>query len=1025
MLYTVCFLVAYLCSILKQVSSIDASNKKRIEELTAELNAIRVKEINDVTTELNIKHNEAIANLSNQLEAKRQKELSTLKEVLERQKNESLTELRDQMMNEKQKELDACRLQCKHQYDLKLEERQKQLEESHSLHLEAHERGIFADQKQLMETELLQQKQMYEVKINQLELEQAEVLKSKMEEIQSELTARHQTELATLQETFKTDVAEAMHQQKITLSRMHTEEIDKMKADFEAKLTLSVTNAEEKLSIQHQEDIAALQSAHQSKITSYEDTIRHLELQNKTSTKNLQQVHNNEVETLKSRIAELEKSVSDIPAASYHEELEMKLLAKDKVINELSDASNKSRNHHEKEIDELNTKLSSLQEECDQVYSQMKQDHASELQGLEKKLTNQISSRYEAKLSVLQLEAGVKEQSVVDTYQQKIDILIQQHKEFILNKEMEFEERISSLQADHEIKLNEVELQHISELESITSEFEQEIKKREVELQDLKAQLSQALTTNKDYLNGIESLEKQLQKIGTGKSQDLLNLEHEIELLAKQNDTEIKMAEAKIAEKYEERLRSKTQELENQYIMKLATVQTEGAIAYAQKMEQVKVNMNAENEKKLLEVIAAAKTEQSLALQSAQLDHNKLLTELNDKWQLKQQGLEERLKNEHMLRMSELENKMAEERKQQLHILKQSYEEAREKREANYMAEREKEEQEHSEYIDKLRLEFAEEKAAAVEEWKSQSSNLHAKEVSDLNDELKKQIESVSLFQAQLEDAYQNYNTQLVTMKEDCQQQIERLKADHHQQMETVRNDKHAELVQQHMAKFKDMTDKLVLKHHGEMEQQNKRLNENHVSEVEKLHANYQQETGLLRNLLEAKEKQLKDVQTFVQQHVSSQLLEEVLVMTKSLKHLAQSSVKDSQPLSQTVLLLETKLGSVAHRLSSTSHSVATLNLTVQLEPEEDEASFSAQSLLDSQLSQIENQKIELQKELIKCQQKIQDTEAELVQKTKEISEVENALQKEKVILVLFHRPCYQQECCVLSITHLSGQFET
>ena len=982
---------------LEQVNSITAENKKKIEELMAELNANREQEINDITTALNIKHEEAIANLTNQLEIKRQKELSTLKEVLERQRNEALAELRQQLSNEQQKELDACRLQCKYQYDLKLEEQRKQLEESHSLHLEAHEKGIFTDQKQLMETELLQQKQTYETKINQLELEHTEILNYKIEEVQSELLAKYQTELVTLQEKFKTDITEALHQQEIALSKNYTEEIGKMKADFEAKLTLSITNAEEKLSIQHQEDTAALQSAHQSRITSYEDTINDLKLQNKISLENLQQDYRNKEEILKSHISELEKSTTNISAGSYHEELEMKLLGKDKVIEELSDASNKSRQHYEKEVNELNTKLSSLQEEYDQACSQMKQDHAAELLALENKLTNQLSSRYEAKISVLQLEAGVKEQHVADVYQQKINALAQQHKEDILTKDMKFEERVSSLQADHEIKLNEVELQHISELENITSEFEQEIKKREVEIQGLKAQVTHATAMNKDYLSEIESLEKQLQKIGTGKSQDLLHLEHEIELLAKQNDTAIKLAETKIADKYKELLQSKAKDLEDQYITKLATVQTERAIAFAQEMEQVKANMNAENNEKLSRVIAAAKNEQTVALQSAQLEHKKVLVELNDKWQLKLQELEETLKNEHMLRMSELESKMAEERKQQLHVLKGSYEEAMKAREANYMAEREKE---HAEYIDKLKLEFAEEKAAAIDEWNSQSSSLHAKEVDNLNNELKKQNESISVLQAQLEDAHQNYNTQLVTIKEDFQQQIEQLKVDHHQQLETVRNEKHTELVQHHMTKFKDMTDKLVQKHHSEMEEQSKRLNEGHVIEIEKLHTNYQQETGLLQNLLETKERQLKDVQAFVQQQVSSQLLEEALVMTKSLKQLAQSSVKDFQPFSQTVLLLETKLGNVAHRLNSTSHSVATLKLTVQLQPEEKETSFSAQRLFDSQLLQIEKQKNELQNELIKCQQKIKDTEVELVQKNKEISEVEDALQKEKVNIV-------------------------
>ena len=983
---------------LKQVSSINAKNQKMIEELTVELNTNKEKEINDITTALNIKHNEAITNLTIQLEAKRQKELSTLKDVLERQRTEALAELRDQMENEKQKELDACRLQCKYQYDLKLEEQRKQLEEGHSLHLEAHERGIFADQKQMMETELLQQKQLYEARINQLMHEHAEILKNQMEKVQSELAAKHQTELVTLQEKFKVDVTEALHQQEITLNKLYAEEIDKMKVDFEAKLTSSVTEAEESLSGQHQGDMAALQSAHQSKITSYEETIHQLKLQNQTSMESLQQEHKYEVENLISQIAGLEKSISNAPAVSYHEELEMKLLAKDKVITELSGASNKSRQHHEKEVNELNTKLLSLQEEYDQVCSQMKQDYASELQALENKLTSQISSKYEAKLSVLQLEAGIKEQNVADVYQLKMDGLVQQHNEDILTKEMEYEERISSLQADHEMKLNEVELQHISELENITGEFEQEIKKREVELQDLKAQLAHLSTANKNYLNEVESLEKQLQKFSEGKSQDLLNLEHEIELLAKQNDTAIKMAETKIADRYEERLHSKTKELEDQYITKLASEQAERAIAYAQEMEQVKENMKAEHQEKLLEVIAVGKNEQNLALQSAQQEHEKLLVELNDKWQLKQQELEERLKNECILKMSELENKMVEERRQQLHMLKESYEEARGKREADYMGKREKQQKEHTEYIDKLKLQFAEEKAAAIDEWNSQSSSLHAKEISNLNNELRKRIESTSLLQAQLEDAHKDYNTQLLTMKEDFQQQVRQLKVDHHQQMEAVRNDRHAELVQQHMAKFKDMTDKLVQKHHSEMEQQSKHLNENHVTEIEKLHTNYQQEASLLRNLLETKEKQLKDVQTFVQESVSSQLLEEALVMTKSLKHLTQSSVKDSQPISQTVLLLETKLGNVAHKLNSTSHSVATLNLTIQLEPEEAEASFSAQSLLNSQTLQIENQKVELQKELIKCQQRIQDTETELSHKSKEISEIEDALQKEKVI---------------------------
>ena len=980
------------------MSSLTAKNRKQIEDLTAELSRIKEQEIKGITDTLNVKHEDVITHLTNQLEAKRQKELSTLKEVLERQRNEALAELREQLLNEKQKELDGCRMQCKYQYDLKLEEQRKQLEESHSLHLEAHEKGIFADQKQLIETELLQQKQTYEVKIHQLELEHAETLKNKMEGIQLELLAKHQTEISTLQEQFKVEIAEALHQQQVALSKNSTEEIDKMKADFEAKLTLSVNSAEEKISLKHKEDMAVLQSTHQSKIASYEEAIHQLELQNKTSEENLQQEYKNEVKVLKSQIAKLEKSASDVSAATYHEELEIKLLAKDEVIKELSDAANTSRHHHEKEVSELNTRLSSLQEEYDQVCSQMKQDHASELQALEEKLTKQMSSGYDAKLSVLQLETEVKKQHLIDMYQQKINTLVQQQKEEVLTKDMESEERISSLQTDHEMKLNEVELQHISELENITSEFEQDIKKKEVELQDLNLQLAQVTAMNKDYLKQIQLLEEQLQKIGTGKSQDLQNLEHEIELLAKQNDTAIKMAETKIADKYEKLLYSKTKELEEQYITKLATVQTERAIAFAQEMEQVKANMITENNKKLSEVIAAAEKEQNIALQSAQLEHEKLLVELNEKWELKQQEVEERLKNEHMVRMSELENKMAEERKQQLCVLKESYEEARKQRETNYMAEREKDQMEHADYVNKLKLEFAEEKAAAIDELSRQSSTLHTQEIASLNSELEKCSESVSMLQTQLEEAHQNYDTQLTAMKEDFQQQIEQLEGDYHQQLETARNDRHAELVQQHMAKFKDMTDKLVQKHHSEMEQQRNRLNEDHAIEIEKLHTNYQQETGLLHSLLETKEKQLKDVQAFVQQHVTSQLLEEALVMVKSL-HSTQSSVNTTQLFSQTVLLLETKLGNVADKLNHVSHSVTTLNLTIHLEPQEAESSFSAQGFLDSQVLQVEQQKIELQKELIKCQQKIQDGEAELIQKNKEIFEVENALQKEKVTI--------------------------
>jgi len=973
-----------------------SEHKKTVEDLTAKL-AKKQQEIAQVTAALNAKHEVAVDDLTNQMEAKRQKELSTVKEVLERQRSEALSELRERLIIEKQKELEACKAECKYHYDVKLEEQRKLLEERHSLYLEEHEKGISADQKQQMESELLHQQQTHDAKIQQLEIESAEVLKNKLEEIQKDLFAKHQAEIAALQEKFDSNIAEALHDQETALNKQHAEDIDKIKVDFDAKLVLSVDAAKSELSSQHQEDSAAKESAHRSVIATYEETICTYE-KNKNALEILQQQSKNEINALKSRITETEKSALDSASSNaYCEELKMKLSAKDEVIKELSDMANKARLHHEQVENDLNTKISTLQEEYEATFSQMKQDHAAALQTLQEKVVNQMTARHEAKISTLQIEAEVVKQNLSDIHQQKLDEVIKQHKEDILTKEIQLEDQLAILQTDHETKLNEVELQHISELEAITSDFERELKKRDLEHQELKTHLTTTSAMNNTYTDKIQMLEEELQKFSFGKSQDLQNLELEIELLAKQNDTALKVAEAKIASKYEDQLQNKIKELENNHITKIASLQTERAIAFAQEMEQVKADISAEKDKKLVDAIATAEKDQKLSLEAAKLEYENLFAELNDKWQSKLQELEERLKHKYTQEMVKLENRMAEERKQQLLTLKEKFEKAREIREAGFKAEVEKQQDEHVKYIEKLSAKFEQEKKSVVDSYEEQFSSAHIEEIKSLNTELQMQRESVNILQRQLEEANSKYATQLETVHNDYQTQIDELNTHYQQQLEAAKAARHAELVQQHMAKFKNMTDQLVKKHQSDLDEQSRNLKQTHIAEVEKLHKHYKQETGLLQSLLETKESQLKQVQSFVQQRICSELLDEPMVMIKSLKQLIQSSTH-SQPLLQTVVTLETKLSNVAQLLNGTNQSVIALNFTTfQLENNSDQ-SFSAQNLFDSQIDHYKAIEAKLQRELVKQKQIVQDTEAEVAIKGKEIIEIEQTLEKEKVI---------------------------
>jgi len=1034
--------------------SLTSEHKKTIEDFTAKLDE-KQQEIVNLTAALNAKHEAAMADLTGQLEAKRQKELSTLKEVLERQRNESLSELRKQLIIEKQQEIETCKIECKYHYDKKLEEQRKLLEERHSLYLEEHEKGVSADQKQQMESELLHQQQTHDAKIHQLELESTKALKTKLEEVEKDLLAKHQAEMAALQEKFNTDIAEALHDQKTLLHKQHTENIDKLNADFEMRLAMSVDAARSELTSQHQRDMAAKESDHRSDIATYEETIQNYEKnknalemlqqqfkneidtlksqittyeetiqsyeKNKNALEMLQKQYKNEIDGLKSQITETEKlSVDTAATNAYCEELKMKLSAKDEVIKEMSDTANKTRLHHEQVENDLNAKLLSLQEEYETTCSQMKQDHATALQTLQEKMINQMTAKYEAKISTIKIEAEAVKQHLADLHQQKLDEIIKQHKEEMLTKEIQLEDQLATLQSDHETKLNEVELQHISELEAITSDFERELKKRDSEHQELKTNFTTTSAINKSYDEKIQLLEEELQKFSSGKSQDLQNLEHEIELLAKQNDTVIKAAEAKIASKYEEQLQNKLKELENNYITKIASLQTEKAIAFAQETEQVKADISAEKEKKLTDAIAAAEKDHQLSLESAKLKYENLIAELNNQWQSKLQELEDRLKHKHTQDMVELENKMTEERKQQLLTLKEKFEEAREVREAGVKAEMEKQQTEHVKYIEELNAKFEQEKKAALDEYKDQCSSVRIKEIESLNTELQELKESVSILQTQLEETHSSYATQLDSVHNDHQTQIDQLNTHYQQQLEAAKAARHAELVQQHMTKFKSMTDQLVQKHQNDLEEQSRGLKQTHIAEVEKLHKQYQQETGLLQNLLLTKESQLKQVQAFVQQHVNSELLDEPMVMIKSLKQLVQSSTH-SQPLSQTISTLETKLGNMAQLLSHTNQSVLTLNFTtIYLKTADDDQSFSAQSLLDSQIEHYRTVEAKLQGELVRQKQIVQDTEAEVAMKSKEITEIEQTLEKEKVrclVLVSYgkHMPYITVRRCLPS----------
>ena len=88
----------------------------------------------------------------------------------------------------------------------------------------------------------------------------------------------------------------------------------------------------------------------------------------------------------------------------------------------------------------------------------------------------------------------------------------------------------------------------------------------------------------------------------------------------------------------------------------------------------------------------------------------------------------------------------------------------------------------------------------------------------------------------------------------------------------------------------------------------------------------------------------------------------------------------------------------MAQLLNGTSQSVTTLNFTtIQLENDSDQ-SFSAQNLFDSQIEHYKAVEAKLQRELVKQKQIVQDTEAEVTIKSKEITEIEQTLEKEKVI---------------------------
>ena len=622
------------------------------------------------------------------------------------------------------------------------------------------------------------------------------------------LQSTHRLQLQAMKAASSEDTQRQLQE----MTALYEEQITTLKFDTNAK-PISHADSQKALHDAHTKQLEAMKEGYENELQRLTEQAAHFEEERAESVSELQHLQR-EVESLKAQVE----------AGEQHNTI-IQQMNEDKLarLNELEKQHSVMMNEREGQLKgEFEARILSLQKECQGLQERLSQSATS---------IEQFDSQRQMEKQLLANEAAFNEEisKMRQEYEQKIHELELAHLQHINQLSDEYGQKEHELIALHEDKYQELLSTHEEEKQVLIQKYECEIS--EVEL-----------THSRRLLELRDEVKEASERASKSFTEELeMELDAQRDKLEQQHRLDLSLLETKLRNEFSlERVKMRS-DFEDTQCDVIARTQSESALRYAVKLEDITRQLQEEKANALKEQKKAleAKFRDDLERLKDQ-DKTGMVQELHSMSVEHQNALaaqEAELTTNFEAKMAELELKMTGERKTQLTLLKEHYE------------------QEWVKYKGQIQEQVESEQMKHTEELLAECKRESEIELQALQDELcevKSQSHDVESLKA-------HYEAELEAIKAQHDTELEAVKAQSEAEFDAKMEDARKKLIKEHMSKFKEVTDKLQQVHQSELESLRQ---EKHDLESQHLH-----ELELLREELDARRQD--DLSELVSTHKS------------------------------------------------------------------------------------------------------------------------------------------------------------
>ena len=577
---------------------------------------------------LTLAHSQEIMEVKKDLDERRVKEVSTVRHVLEQEMKSDLTKLQHEYDSINEQKLCDLKASLKEEYQNEFEKKllveKERLEQAHRLHVEALTSGMSEENESQLAIKLQQARKA--------SVEEQTALKSRYEDLLSERRASFDqvTEEAVkaAQVAFNEELKVKLTQKEEELSKICSERLNLSNAEWEKTALDRVEMCRHELESKHQHELDLLKVRHSEEV--------------KNAQAALQKVFEEKVEVVKAQEAEIQsRSIIELTEGMRKQE-EEHVAFLTKMLEQRASVDMEVLKANITRLEEMNLEQQccseKLQSELEQENKQLQcelnvlsENSKSEHEELREMLATQegdLKTEYEATILSLHRKVDELNETLADERATTLANTQFSVSQEITAKETEFFNQLSELQVKSEEKLHDTSMKHIEELKKTTEAFETQLSLKEAELKQLydshnREKLEIAEKHEEDirkmqvcHLRKINEMKIEAARTSVDASQSPSeeDLQLQKEQLQKQNEQALWLQESRSKRAYAQQLENMKKEMEETYTDAIAQVHADSAIKSASELVALQIRADEEKE------IAMAQLKAECECQLKQMD---------------------------------------------------------------------------------------------------------------------------------------------------------------------------------------------------------------------------------------------------------------------------------------------------------------------------------------------------------------------------------------------------------------------